>query len=493
MPGSSFGEVFRVTTFGESHCKGVGAIIDGVPPCMALSEADIQPQLTRRRPGQSRLTTPRAEKDLVTILSGTEFGYTLGTPIGLLVRNEDQRPGDYGEMSAIPRPGHADFTYQIKYGNRASSGGGRSSARETIGRVAAGAIAEKWLRETFECEISCWVSSIGDVQMPDSVVAMSAGGAGWTREQIDELGTLRLLRHPDHFKAPMDESDKKALIAAEVDAEDQFLKVLSEGGASLDALLRTPSYEDYTGTLYNHAGSPVECVPDLDKWRTDELLPLRCPHPPTACKMATLIRQVKADKDSIGGTVACVCRKVPAGLGEPVFDRLEAKLAHAMLSLPATKGFEFGSGFSGTRMRGSEHNDPFVASDSAEALFKAGGTALGFKSNFAGGTLGGISSGADIYFRVAVKPVSTIGQAQQTAAYDGSDVILEAKGRHDPCVLPRTPPLIEGMAAIVLADAAMLQRTRLGKGITTACDGSTNFSPPNNPNEPPKSKKARMN
>ena len=423
MAGSTFGTIFRVTTFGESHCKGVGAIIDGVPACMALTEADIQPQLTRRRPGQSRLTTPRAEKDLVTIMSGTEFGYTLGTPIGLLVKNEDQRPGDYGEMSAIPRPGHADFTYQIKYGNRASSGGGRSSARETIGRVAAGAIAEKWLKETYGCEISCWVSSIGDVVMPDSVVAMNAGGRGWTREEIDELGTLRLLRHPDHYKAPPAAGDeaarKKALVAAENAAEDAFLAVLDGGSAALAALLKTPSYEDCEGKLYNHAGEPVAAVADIDAWRTDELLPLRCPHPPTACRMATLIREVKADKDSIGGTVACVCRQVPAALGEPVFDRLEAKLAHAMLSLPATKGFEFGSGFSGTSMRGSAHNDPFVAAGKSDALAQANGTALAFKSNFAGGTLGGISSGADIYFRVAVKPVSTIGQAQQTSKYDG--------------------------------------------------------------------------
>ena len=197
---STFGTIFRVTTFGESHCKGVGAIVDGVPSRMALTEADIQPQLTRRRPGQSRLTTPRAEKDLVTILSGTEYGYTLGTPIGLLVPNEDQRPGDYKEMSHIPRPGHADFTYQVKYGTRASSGGGRSSARETIGRVAAGAIAEKWLRETYGCEVVCWVSSIGDVVMPPSVVPQAEGRSGWTREEVDKFGCLRMLRDPAHLK-----------------------------------------------------------------------------------------------------------------------------------------------------------------------------------------------------------------------------------------------------------------------------------------------------
>ncbi|KAL3901347.1 MAG: hypothetical protein SGPRY_012292 [Prymnesium sp.] len=314
--------------------------------------------------------------------------------------------------------------------------------------------------------------------MPESVVAMSAGGQGWTRAEVDELGTLRLLRHPKHFKAPTEAGDdaarKKALLAAETEAEATFLKILEEGGAPLQELLKAPSYEDHAGKLYNHDGEPVATVDDISAWRTDELLPLRCPHPATACKMATLIRQV------------------PPALGEPVFDRLEAKLAHAMLSLPATKGFEFGSGFSGTRMRGSQHNDPFVAPTSESALTQSEGSALSFKSNFAGGTLGGISSGADIYFRVAVKPVSTIGQAQHTAAYDGSNVVLEAKGRHDPCVLPRTPPLVESMASLVLADAAMLQRTRLGGGTTTACDGSTNFVPPEHTNgDGPSSKKPR--
>jgi len=472
---STFGTVFRVTTFGESHCKGVGAIIDGVPPRMALTEADVQPQLTRRRPGQSRLTTPRAEKDLVTILSGTEHGYTLGTPIGLLVKNEDQRPGDYKEMNDVPRPGHADFTYQVKYGTRASSGGGRSSARETIGRVAAGAIAEKWLREQYGLEISCWVDSIGDVRMPDSAIPESAAGRGWSRADVDRIGTLRLLRRPQEWhqvteaEEPDKDARKKKQDAIEIAAEASFLADLHKGSPEL---LSAPTYEDCEAKLYNHEGKLIETPPpDLDKWRTDELLPLRCPHPPTACQMATLIRQVKSESDSIGGSVACVCRNTPAGLGEPVFDRLEAKLAHAMLSLPATKGFEFGSGFGGTRLRGSVHNDPFAAA--------APGSAVSITStkNHAGGTLGGISSGSDVYFRVAVKPVSTIGQAQKTSTYDGKPVTLEAKGRHDPCVLPRTPPLVEGMAALVLIDAALLQRTRLGGSATTVCDGSKNFAP----------------
>ena len=474
MPGSTFGTIFRVTTFGESHCKGVGAIVDGVPPRLALTEADVQPQLTRRRPGQSRLTTPRAEKDLVTILSGTEHGYTLGTPIGLLVKNEDQRPGDYKEMSSIPRPGHADFTYQVKYGTRASSGGGRSSARETIGRVAAGAIAEKWLHEQYGTEISCWVDSIGDVRMPEAVIPHSSSGRGWSREEVDDLGTLRLLRRPHEWhevteaEVPDKDARNKKRIEVETAAEESFLADLRSGSAGLKA---APTYEDMAGKFYTIEGKEVAEPADVAKWRTDELLPLRCPHPPTAARMATLIRLVKSESDSIGGSVACVCRKVPPALGEPVFDRLEAKLAHAMLSLPATKGFEFGSGFGGTVMRGSAHNDPFVASEAGSDV------AIVSKTNFAGGTLGGISSGSDVYFRVAVKPVSTIGQAQQTSTFDGTAVCLEAKGRHDPCVLPRTPPLIEGMAALVLIDAALLQRTRLGGSATTVCDGSKNFAP----------------
>jgi chorismate synthase len=355
---SSLGTLFRVSTFGESHGVGVGAVVDGCPAGFPLTEDDIQPQLDRRRPGQSDLTTPREETDRVTILSGVEHGLTLGTPIGLLVHNKDQRPGDYSEMDQVPRPSHADFTYQTKYGTRASSGGGRSSARETIGRVAAGAIAEKILREKWGVEIVAWVSSIGSEQAsgvdPDTV----------SRAQVD---------------------------------------------ANLS----------------------------------------RCPDKSSALRMETLVREVLADKDSIGGVVSCVCRHVPAGWGEPVFDKLEAMLAQGMLSLPATKGFEIGSGFAGTRLRGSQHNDPFVKK----------GSRLGTLTNNAGGTLGGISSGEPVLFRVAFKPVATIGQPQKTVGFDGKTVILEAKGRHDPCVVPRAVPIVESMAALVLVDMALRQKT----------------------------------
>ena len=358
---STLGTLYTVTTFGESHCKGVGAVVDGCPPGLELTEADIQPQLTRRRPGQSDLSTPRQEADQVTIYSGTEFGRTLGTPIMLLVNNRDQRPQDYGEMSRIPRPSHADYTYQMKYGVRASSGGGRSSARETIGRVAAGAIAEKWLREQYGTEIVAWVSAVGDIEAPPV--------------NIDRI------------------------TRAEVD-------------------------------------------------RTI----IRCPDAATAGRMQDRVREVLEAKDSTGGILTCVCRNVPVGLGEPLFDKLEARLAQAMLSLPATKGFDIGSGFAGTRLRGSTHNDPFVRR----------GSGLGTRTNHSGGVQGGISNGEPIVFRVAFKPVATIGLAQETVDFDGEPVTLEAKGRHDPCVVPRAVPIVEAMAALVLIDLALMQRARQG-------------------------------
>jgi chorismate synthase len=356
---STFGTLFRVSTFGESHCKGVGAVVDGCPPNLELCEADIQRQLDRRRPGQSKMTTDRQEADQVTIFSGVENGRTLGTPIGLFVPNRDQRPGDYAGMSATPRPSHADYTYQMKYGIRASSGGGRSSARETIGRVAAGAIAEKVLAERYGVQIVAWVSTVYDV--PAVAVDMQT----ITRELVDQ----NLVRCPD-------------TIAAD--------------------------------------------------------------------RMMAAIQAARDAKDSLGGVVTCVCRNVPAGLGEPVFDKLEALLAHAMLSIPATKGFEIGSGFGGALLKGSRHNDPFVQK----------GERLGTLTNNSGGIQGGISNGESIYFRVAFKPPATIGQAQATVDFEGRETVLEAKGRHDPCVVPRAVPIVEAMAALVLMDCVLRQATR---------------------------------
>ncbi len=356
---STFGTLFKITTFGESHCKGIGVIVDGVPPGMELSESDVQPQLDRRRPGQSDLTTPRNEADQVTIQSGTEFGNTLGTPISMFVANKDQRPVDYGEMSNIPRPSHADYTYMMKYGIKASSGGGRSSARETIGRVAAGSIAEKFLHEKYGVEIVAWVSSVGDVEA---------------------------------------------------------------GPIDINTITR----------------------------KAVDVSPVRCPDAPTADLMMKCIETVRDASDSTGGTVYCVCRGIPAGWGEPVFDKLEAMLAHAMLSIPATKGFEIGSGFGGTALKGSEHNDPFVQKEGA----------LGTTINHSGGIQGGISNGEPIVFKIAFKPPATIGQTQETTDFHGTPITLEAKGRHDPCVVPRAVPIVEAMAALVLADAALQQESR---------------------------------
>ena len=362
---SNFGTLFRISTFGESHCKAVGVVIDGCPPGIHLTEAEIQPQLSRRRPGQSKLTTDRAEQDSVTILSGTENGITLGSPIALMVKNLDQRPSDYGDMNTIPRPSHADFTYMAKYGIKASSGGGRSSARETIGTVASGAVADKILREQFGVEIVGWVSGVGPYEASQPDIGTI------TREQVD---------------------------------------------------------------------------------KTD----LRCPDMSVSEQMRALILSLKEAGDSTGGIVSCVIRNVPAGIGEPVYEKLEAKLAQAMLAIPATKGFEIGSGFSGTRLKGSQHNDPFIQKENR----------LGTATNNSGGIQGGIANGEAIFFRVAFKPPATISLEQKTANYSGDHVTLQAKGRHDPCVVPRAIPIVESMASLVILDMILRQEARKALGRT---------------------------
>ncbi|KXS21656.1 chorismate synthase [Gonapodya prolifera JEL478] len=378
---STFGSLYRVTTFGESHCAAVGVVIDGVPPGVPLGVEDIQPQLNRRRPGQTNLTTPRDEKDRVNILSGTELGYTLGTPVALMVKNEDQRPGDYSEMNLYPRPSHADWTYLLKYGVKASSGGGRSSARETIGRVAAAAVAEKYLTLAHGVEIVAFVASVGHVTVAPPEGYSAAADHEKFMKQWDSWWTLL-----------------KGVSRADVDAVD-----------------------------------------------------VRCPDKDVADRMRARILEAKEAQDSIGGTVVCVIRNLPPGLGEPCFDKLEAKLAHAMLSIPATKGFEIGSGFAGTEIPGHVHNDPFVATGDGK---------LGTKTNFSGGIQGGISNGENIYFRVAFKAAATISQSQHTATFDGEDGVLAAKGRHDPCVLPRAVPIVEAMASLAVMDALLLQLSR---------------------------------
>ena len=354
---STFGTLFRISTWGESHGGGVGVVIDGCPPRLPLSEADIQPDLDRRRPGQSDIVTPRKEEDTCTILSGVFRGLTLGTPISIMVRNTDARPEAYSEMETHFRPSHADFTYQAKYGVRNWEGGGRSSARETIGRVAAAAVAKKVLKTLYPgLEILAWVSSIHDIEA---------------------------------------DVDPGSVSAADVESNA-----------------------------------------------------VRCPDAAAAERMIERIKQVRGEGDSVGGIIEAVVRGCPAGLGEPVFDRLEADLAKAMLSLPATKGFEIGSGFSGTILRGSEHNDAFKMEDGRVRT----------TSNLSGGVQGGISNGEPVVFRVAFKPTATISREQATVTVAGEDSTLAARGRHDPCVLPRAVPMVEAMTALVLCDHVLRQR-----------------------------------
>jgi chorismate synthase len=352
MPGNSFGELFRITTWGESHGGGVGVVIDGCPPNLNLSEEDIQMELDRRRPGQSDLTTPRKETDTIHILSGIFQGKTLGTPISMMVWNKDVRSEDYAKsnMSTLFRPGHADYTYEKKYGIRNWQGGGRSSARETVGRVAAGAIAKKLLSHHSQAEILAYVKQVHTIE-----------------------GTID---------------------------------------------------------------------PERVSRETIEATPTRCPDPAAAQAIESRIVEAKEQGDSVGGVVECVVRQPPIGLGEPVFDKIDADLAKACLSIPATKGFEIGSGFVATTMKGSEHNDSFYAED---GLIKT-------TTNYAGGSLGGITNGAPLVLRIAFKPTSTIAKEQKTVDASGGNAVMEAKGRHDPCVLPRAVPIVEAMVSLVLAD-----------------------------------------
>lgn len=359
--GSSFGSLFRISTFGESHGGGVGVVLDGCPSGLPISESEIQIALDRRRPGQSHITTPRNESDQVEILSGVFEGKTTGTPIAMLVRNKDHNSKAYNHLKDVYRPSHADYTYDEKYGFRNWQGGGRSSARETIGRVAAGAIAQKILKQTESVEILSYVSSIYTVN-----------------SQVDET-RLKL--------------------------------------------------EDIESNI------------------------VRCPDPKAAEEMIRLVEQARKDGESLGGVVRCYIKGCPVGLGEPVFDKLKADLAKAMMSIPATMGFQIGSGFSCTRLKGSEHNDAFYLDEKGSVRMR---------TNDAGGTLGGISSGEDIYFDVAFKPTATIFKTQETITKYKEPTELAAKGRHDPCVLPRAVPIVDAMAALVLCDHYLRDRSRRG-------------------------------
>lgn len=362
---NTFGKLFSVTTWGESHGLAVGAVIDGCPPRIPLSAEEIQEELNRRRPGQSDIVTPRKENDLVEILSGVFEGQTTGTPISVLVRNADHRSSAYDEMKDKFRPSHADFAYQAKYGIRDHRGGGRSSARETIGRVAAGAVAKKVmavLPDLKDLVIRAYVTRIQDIAAP------------------------------------------------------------------LSAFESMPTLQEVEAT------------------------PVRCPHLSTAEKMIERIKAVRGEGDSVGGMIECRIGGVPAGLGAPVFDRLHADLGKAMLSIPAVKGFEIGSGFGGTFLKGSEHNDVFVVREGHVRT----------SSNNSGGVQGGISNGEDIVFRVGFKPTATVLLPQKTVDTHGSETELIGRGRHDPCVVPRAVPIVEAMAALVLLDHWMLQKAQCG-------------------------------
>ena len=356
---NSYGTLFRITTFGESHGTGVGVVVDGCPAGLEITREEIQQALNRRRPGQSNLTTPRQETDQVEILSGIFEGKTLGTPIALLVRNQDAASKDYSHLQHAFRPSHADYTYAAKYGHRDHRGGGRSSARETLARVAAGAIAAKLLAH-HNIFIAAYVSQVGPIKLRKSY------------KQLD-LGKI-------------------------------------------------------------------------------ESNPVRCPDGKTASRMICLIEETRDKHDSVGGTISCVIQGVPAGLGEPVFDKLHAELGKAMLSINAVKGFDYGSGFEGVSMYGSQHNDIFYQDEAGNVQTK---------TNHSGGIQGGISNGQDIYFRVAFKPVATILQSQTSIDDQGNAIVLEGKGRHDPCVLPRAVPIVEAMASLVLAD--FMLRSKVSK------------------------------
>lgn len=355
MAGNSFGQLFKITTCGESHGGAVGVIVDGCPAGFSISKADIQRELDRRKPGQSSITTTRAEKDIIHIMSGIFEGKTTGAPILLLAYNTDMRPEDYQELRNVYRPSHADYTYLMKYGRRDYRGSGRASARETLARVAAGAIAKKYLKDHFNIEILSYV------------------------EQVGKIATA---------------VDYKTVTAEQIESNI-----------------------------------------------------IRCPDQVAASNMINLIETVKKTGDSIGGIIKGVIRNVPAGWGEPVFDKLSAELGKAMLSINAAKGFDIGAGFHSAEMQGSAHNDSFVIENNQ----------LKIKTNHAGGILGGISTGEDIYFRVAFKPVATISKMQQTVNVAHQPVMLEAPGRHDPCILPRAAPIVDAMSALVIMDHFLRQ------------------------------------
>ena len=534
MSANTFGDIFRVTTFGESHGFGVGVVVDGCPAGLEISEDEIQVELDRRKPGQSKITTDRKESDTVKIFSGVFEGKTTGTPIMMMVGNNDQRSQDYDKMKDLFRPSHADYTYSKKYSVRDYRGGGRSSARIMIGRVAAGAIAKKFLQEKLGVECLAFTSQVGEVKFdPNNLYGIELKSERLDfkpisfkyLEEIDRGFTDNVARYINLKQKGNQNIGETAKFVSGVISKNQIgeqitFAVLKKdtqefvGVCALDDLkvgcltfglwikeslwgqgygkemisrLKSFAEENYPITrlkyqVFEGNTASVGIVESLGGVETDRAVEgvfevdgteavginydipfeskyqnfydkvslgqvesniVRCPDTKAADKMIDLIQKTKEEKDSLGGVVTGVVRGVPVGLGEPEFDKLPALLAKAMMSINATKGFEIGSGFSGVKMKGSEHNDSFYTDELGKVRTM---------TNNAGGVLGGISSGENIYFKVAIKPVATIGQIQKTVDQNGDNTEVEGKGRHDPCVLPRAVPIIEAMSALVIMD-----------------------------------------
>jgi len=550
MSGNSFGKFFKITTFGESHGKAVGVVIDGCPSNLELSEKDIQPELDRRRPGQSKITTTRDEKDQVEILSGIYQGKTTGSPISLIVYSKDQRSQDYDKIKEVFRPSHADFTFQKKYGHRDPRGGGRTSARIMIARVAAGAIAKKYLKQKLGLECLAYTQQIGDIRLPEANYNLKDFCLESERlilkpisfeylEEIYKNFTEKITQYlvidilpPKHISETAEfiasaiskhtqgseltfvvtTKDKNEFVgltslqnanskeisfglwvkekAQNKGYASEFLKTTKKfaeknlnpekfvyrvekrnlASQKLAKKLKGKLIQEYseigknTGRKFNWMifDLPIESEsnkelknkkPLYEKVTLEQIESniVRCPDQKIAQKMIRLIESIKKEQDSIGGVIQGVIRKVPIGLGEPEFDKLPAVLAKAMMSINAVKGFEIGSGFAGSKMKGSQHNDLFIKNQQGKIITK---------TNHAGGVLGGVSNGNSIHFKVAIKPVATISKTQETIDKNGNKTKIEGKGRHDPCVLPRAVPIVEAMSALVMMDLYLANLSR---------------------------------
>lgn len=539
---SKTGSLFKVTTYGESHGISVGAIVENFPSNIKVNTEYIQKQLDRRKPGKSSINTPRKENDVVEIHSGLESGISLGTPILLLIKNLDIKPKDYKESLFIPRPGHADLTYLKKYGVKSSSGGGRSSARETAARVAAGALADSYLMEKLNVNVFAFVKSVNNISISEQFYKdiiynkTSKNNRLYSKDLIDELGEYDIFKldyevlldkssdltslnsnknkkfcnkcseflksHLNIFLLYNKSSDTMFIssyiynlnnsleflnsnkeifdfccinffninLVKRIDFSGYFLQELknkfdyTEKYLSEDKRIITMVYkESLNEDELDHTINSVHI-----KFDYLETTNIRCPEISKGAEIIIKILKTKSENDSLGGVITCVIQNIPESLGEPCFDKLEAEIAKAMLSIPSTKGFEIGSGFEGTKLSGKEHNDMFTTNLKENIIINDCSNKLSLfksdlipKTNNAGGTLGGISSGSPLYFNIAFKPVSTIGIDQFTMNINGEDTILKNKGRHDPCVLNRAIPIVESMASLVLMDLVLIQNSRI--------------------------------